>query len=155
LAPCGDDFTLVVSRGVKGVGFGTFVFYVTAVLFGAPVIELIWGTILLSALISGLVVCPVALLCTNLQEGISNACIRVYARMQPDTMFEVNLLYTGIGTLIGSWLGAIPIPLDWDRPWQAWPITIVYGALFGYTIGVLFAAFWPGMIHKGETTKQE
>lgn len=24
-----------------------------------------------------------------------------------------------IGTFIGAWLGAVPIPLDWDREWQA------------------------------------
>jgi phosphatidylinositol glycan class F len=24
----------------------------------------------------------------------------------------------GASTIAGSWLGAIPIPLDWDRPWQ-------------------------------------
>lgn len=23
-----------------------------------------------------------------------------------------------IGTFIGAWLGAVPIPLDWDRDWQ-------------------------------------
>lgn len=28
---------------------------------------------------------------------------------------------------LGAWLGAIPIPLDWDRPWQAWPLTCVLG----------------------------
>ncbi|KFX92263.1 hypothetical protein V490_05493 [Pseudogymnoascus sp. VKM F-3557] len=33
------------------------------------------------------------------------------------------------GTLAGAWIGAIPIPLDWDRPWQAWPITVAVGAM--------------------------
>ena len=31
----------------------------------------------------------------------------------------------------GTWFGAFPIPLDWDRPWQAWPITCVIGAVIG------------------------
>ncbi|ELR05271.1 Glycosylphosphatidylinositol (GPI) anchor assembly protein [Pseudogymnoascus destructans] len=52
------------------------------------------------------------------------------------------------GTLIGSWLGAIPIPLDWDRPWQTWPITIAVGAYVGWGIGrqagVLVAGRWRG-----------
>lgn len=52
------------------------------------------------------------------------------------------------GTLIGSWLGAIPIPLDWDRPWQAWPITVAVGAFIGWGIGrqtgVLVAGRWRG-----------
>ena len=26
--------------------------------------------------------------------------------------------WAAIGTVIGAWLGAVPIPLDWDREWQ-------------------------------------
>jgi phosphatidylinositol glycan class F len=43
------------------------------------------------------------------------------------------------GTGVGAWLGAIPIPLDWDRPWQAYPITIITGAYIGYVLGSLVA----------------
>ncbi|KAL3476910.1 GPI biosynthesis protein family Pig-F-domain-containing protein [Aspergillus californicus] len=42
-----------------------------------------------------------------------------------------------LGTVVGAWLGAIPIPLDWDRPWQAYPITILTGAYIGFCVGVL------------------
>ncbi|EFX03013.1 GPI-anchor biosynthesis protein [Grosmannia clavigera kw1407] len=41
------------------------------------------------------------------------------------------------GTCIGAWLGAVPIPLDWDRPWQRWPVTIVVGAYVGHAVGRL------------------
>jgi len=37
--------------------------------------------------------------------------------------------------MLGAWLGAFPIPLDWDRPWQAWPITVTYGAMGGHLFG--------------------
>ncbi|KAE8164795.1 GPI biosynthesis protein family Pig-F-domain-containing protein [Aspergillus tamarii] len=40
-----------------------------------------------------------------------------------------------LGTCVGAWFGAVPIPLDWDRPWQAFPITIVIGAYIGYSVG--------------------
>ena len=40
---------------------------------------------------------------------------------------------------MGSWIGAIPIALDWDRPWQAWPLTPAYGAIAGYIIASLAA----------------
>ena len=40
-----------------------------------------------------------------------------------------------VGTAVGAWLGAIPIPLDWDRDWQQWPITIIAGMYGGATIG--------------------
>ncbi|KAE8348328.1 GPI biosynthesis protein family Pig-F-domain-containing protein [Aspergillus coremiiformis] len=41
-----------------------------------------------------------------------------------------------LGSCVGAWFGAVPIPLDWDRPWQAFPITIVVGAYIGYAVGV-------------------
>lgn len=42
------------------------------------------------------------------------------------------------GTILGAWTGAIVIPLDWDRPWQSFPIPCVFGALFGYAASHLF-----------------
>ncbi|KAI9369871.1 GPI biosynthesis protein family Pig-F-domain-containing protein [Aspergillus egyptiacus] len=42
-----------------------------------------------------------------------------------------------LGTALGAWLGAVPIPLDWDRPWQAYPITVLAGAYGGYVLGVV------------------
>ena len=42
-----------------------------------------------------------------------------------------------VGTALGAWLGAIPIPLDWDREWQKWPITIVAGMYGGAVVGSL------------------
>lgn len=42
-----------------------------------------------------------------------------------------------IGAGVGAWLGAVPIPLDWDREWQKWPVTILCGIYAGYTVGKL------------------
>lgn len=36
----------------------------------------------------------------------------------PNNVVERILVYQAIGTLFGSWVGIIPIALDWDRPWQ-------------------------------------
>ncbi len=41
------------------------------------------------------------------------------------------------GTCAGAWLGAMPIPLDWDRAWQRWPTTVVVGAYVGHAAGRL------------------
>lgn len=40
-----------------------------------------------------------------------------------------------LGAVLGAWLGAVPIPLDWDREWQKWPVTIVVGLYMGYVLG--------------------
>lgn len=36
-------------------------------------------------------------------------------------------------------MGAVAIPLDWDRPWQSWPTTCVVGALVGEVLGSIVA----------------
>ncbi len=40
-----------------------------------------------------------------------------------------------VGCFVGGWLGAIPIALDWDRDWQAWPITVLVGCYGGWAAG--------------------
>lgn len=46
-----------------------------------------------------------------------------------------------LGALLGAWIGAVPIPLDWDREWQKWPVTIVAGAYGGYVVGKLLGTW--------------
>ena len=46
-----------------------------------------------------------------------------------------------VGCVVGAWLGAVPIPLDWDREWQSWPVTIVTGAYAGYVLGKMLGGW--------------
>lgn len=46
-----------------------------------------------------------------------------------------------LGAVVGAWLGAVPIPLDWDREWQKWPVTIVTGAYLGWAAGRILGEF--------------
>ena len=40
-----------------------------------------------------------------------------------------------VGAFVGGWVGAIPIALDWDREWQKWPCTVVWGVVLGWSVG--------------------
>ena len=40
-----------------------------------------------------------------------------------------------MGAFVGGWVGAIPIALDWDREWQKWPCTVVWGVVLGWSVG--------------------
>lgn len=42
-----------------------------------------------------------------------------------------------LSPMVGAWVGAWAVPLDWDRPWQPWPISSSYGALAAYCAGML------------------
>ena len=49
-----------------------------------------------------------------------------------------------MGGFLGGWVGAIPMALDWDRNWQAWPCTVVWGVVMGWVCGrgITGAAGW-------------
>ncbi|WAR57454.1 hypothetical protein PtB15_8B501 [Puccinia triticina] len=51
--------------------------------------------------------------------------IRIFSTFQPKNEIEVAILFPAIGACVGTWLGTIPIPLDWDQHWQAWAITYI------------------------------
>lgn len=51
-----------------------------------------------------------------------------------------------LGALGGAWAGAVPIPLDWDREWQKFPVTIVVGAYLGWALGKVVG----GLVLKGK-----
>lgn len=44
-----------------------------------------------------------------------------------------------LGVLLGAWLGATTVPLDWDVWWQVWPICGVWGVWVGLVLSSLIA----------------
>lgn len=58
--------------------------------------------------------------------------------LRPQTCVHTLVYFSTYLTVFGGWAGAFLIPLDWDRPWQVWPITCTYGAIGGYLLGLIF-----------------
>jgi phosphatidylinositol glycan class F len=99
------------------------------VLFGAPITSHIQHTLLSSAHVALLAIIPLVYV-----YGSDGQKWREIASVYS----PIDEVFGGsIGCLLGAWLGAVPIPLDWDREWQKWPVTIVTGAYAGYVIGKL------------------
>ncbi|KAJ7075418.1 GPI biosynthesis protein family Pig-F-domain-containing protein [Mycena belliarum] len=122
------------------------IFHGVLVLFGAPLASHIWKTYLLSFLISVLTVFPPAYtlgcpLIMSAPDAVMTRMtwVRVFAEFSTRTPVERALLYPAVGTILGCWAGAIPIALDWDRPWQAWPLTPAFGAVAGYIVSSIAA----------------
>ena len=107
---------------------GTVLFHFIVVAFGAPVTELAGHTLAWSALQSAIAVVPPSI---RLDSKDRETWFRVFIDFKLRNMNEVALAVTSMSSILGAWLGAIPIPLDWDEPWQAWPVTLVYGSMFG------------------------
>lgn len=60
---------------------------------------------------------------------------RLFSQWSPETRLEVLILYPVVGAVVGAWLGAIPMALDWDRPWQAWPLSVLVLSTAGFIVG--------------------
>ncbi|KAL1948400.1 hypothetical protein VTO73DRAFT_12475 [Trametes versicolor] len=120
--------------------------HVVVVLFGAPLTKHPLHTYLLSLLLAILTVFSPAY-ALGLPSWKSDSpslvswftWVRLFAELSPRTPVERALVYPAVGAVIGCWAGAIPIGLDWERPWQAWPLTPAFGAVGGYIVGSLVA----------------
>ncbi|KAL0799643.1 hypothetical protein Bca101_054818 [Brassica carinata] len=64
---------------------------------------------------------------------------RVFASMKPSGNVEYMIFIPAYGAIIGGWFGAWPMPLDWERPWQEWPICVCYGAIGGNIVGQIIS----------------
>ena len=101
--------------------------HVLFVMFGAPFLDLVPHTALLSAHASLLALFPVFY-----TRGVEPRPWRAVAAFAA----PLDEVFGGlVGAAAGAWLGAVPIPLDWDRIWQRWPVTVLVGMVGGYVVG--------------------
>lgn len=122
-----------VGEVLKAILFITcvlFSFFVSIILFGAPALESHEDTLMLSALMTLLTIFP--MICHSWVEASMQLLFGVKGYSK-NSIFEM-LVNNAVLTLCGAWLGAVVIPLDWNRPWQQWPIPCYLGALGGYLL---------------------
>ncbi|XP_012276441.1 phosphatidylinositol-glycan biosynthesis class F protein [Orussus abietinus] len=108
----------------------SIIYYITIVLFGAPMVSHFEETATLTITLTVL-----TFVLVSSQIGVDEALFILCGLRKNDCNLLTRAAETHTKvTLLGAWLGAIVIPLDWDRPWQSWPIPCVIGALLGYTV---------------------
>ncbi|RAL58631.1 hypothetical protein DID88_003551 [Monilinia fructigena] len=97
------------------------------ILFGAPFTTHIEHTLLSSTHISLLALFPLFYI-----HGVDSVrWLEIASLSAPvDEVFGAAL-----GCALGAWLGRRAYPLDWDREWQKWPVTVITGAFGGYVAG--------------------
>lgn len=106
---------------------GTAIITLLLMLFGAPFTTHFQHTLLASSHMSLLLAFPLI----YVHKLDSSKWSEIFAFTLPlDEVFGAT-----VGAMIGAWCGAVPIPLDWDEPWQKWPVTILTGAYLGYAVG--------------------
>lgn len=96
------------------------------VLFGAPLTQSISETFHLACLLTSTAVLPCVCIISPSPAQWAHCWSTNSNRL------ECCIIINSVSSLVGAWLGAFPIPLDWDRPWQVWPVSCVIGCLVGY-----------------------
>ena len=97
------------------------------VLFGAPLLDHVAHTALCAAHFALLGLFP-----TFYARGVDAQALVAVAGLAAPLDETLGGL---VGAVLGAWLGAVPIPLDWDRAWQRWPVTVVVGMYGGAALG--------------------
>ncbi|KAK4683747.1 GPI ethanolamine phosphate transferase 2/3 subunit F, partial [Tremellales sp. Uapishka_1] len=108
--------------------------------FGAPLDDARAQTFLLAVHLALLLVFPVVHtfgIPSLYDQGILDRyrLTRLFCEYKAESPLERTIVYPVIGTLVGAWCGVLPIPLDWDRPWQSYPLTPTIGSILGFIIG--------------------
>ncbi|EFA06524.1 phosphatidylinositol-glycan biosynthesis class F protein [Tribolium castaneum] len=104
--------------------------YVVAVLFGAPILSDFEETCMFSLIVTTFTALPLCLYFGGDNTVHMFLSLASYDGSDVQKLFMLKLRLT----LFGAWLGAIVIPLDWNRPWQDWPIPCSVGAMVGYMV---------------------
>jgi GPI ethanolamine phosphate transferase 2/3 subunit F len=116
-------------------GASTLAVYAVAFLFGAYLLEDASQTLIFSSLMSLLCVMPAALLVEH--KNLFELLQRLLVWRECNSALEHLCSSVAIYAIIGAWLGAFVIPLDWDRWWQQWPLPCCFGALGGASLGLV------------------
>uniref|UniRef100_A0A8C1VTS9 Phosphatidylinositol glycan anchor biosynthesis, class F n=1 Tax=Cyprinus carpio TaxID=7962 RepID=A0A8C1VTS9_CYPCA len=114
----------------------------TGKMFSQQIVQILSVLFIVMPLFSYLSTCWFICLCLCILGPNVQAWIRVFSRDGAMSVWDTSLQITTGCSVIGAWLGAFPIPLDWDRPWQVWPISCTLGATTGFLTGLLAAPVW-------------
>lgn len=113
--------------------FSTIIFDILEVCAGAPFFESQSRTVSLAIMLTILTVLSP---CLTIGYDKTIDLFLNISTFSEERMYN-RMIINVCGTLIGTWLGAVVIPLDWDRPWQVWPIPCYFSGLLGNMIGNL------------------
>ncbi|KAH7337651.1 GPI biosynthesis protein family Pig-F-domain-containing protein [Rhizoctonia solani] len=137
------DRILAFQDAAIAIAFTSPLMFALLVLFGAPMNSHFIPTAFLAILLSILTVwtpaytfgLPSITSQTLKAEERRQKWIGLFVEFSARSPVDRAVVFPAIGAVIGCWLGGLPMPLDWDRPWQAWPLTSAYTAVVGHLIG--------------------
>ncbi|PIN01698.1 hypothetical protein CDL12_25791 [Handroanthus impetiginosus] len=128
------SYVKAIARGLLGLPAGALVNALGAIVLGAPVgMQHFTKTLHWSLLMSVFTFVPAA----SVYGSCWSDWHRIFAHTKPIGSIDLMICLPAYGAVIGAWFGAWPMPLDWERQWQVWPICVTYGAILGYLVGMI------------------
>ncbi|KAH0982948.1 hypothetical protein GBA52_010125 [Prunus armeniaca] len=128
------SYLKAVGRGLLGLPAGALVNALGAIALGAPAgIQYLPKTINWSLVMSLFTIVPAASVFGSSWMDWQ----RIFACTKAIDPVDYMICIPAHGVIIGAWFGAFPMPLDWERPWQEWPICVSYGAIAGYLVAMV------------------
>lgn len=117
-------------------------------LFLAPALEKYLETFTLSALLTGITLFPISLF-IGVSGTISILMTESFDLSNITSQAFLKLLKRNAYLVIfGAFIGSVVFPLDWDRPWQIYPIPNIVGAVTGQMLGSFYCLVETMVKHK-------
>ncbi|KAG0437069.1 hypothetical protein HPB47_017615 [Ixodes persulcatus] len=126
-------------RAVGLLAASVLFFHILAVLFGAPLLEEVEETLCFGVHMTVLTVLPLVLCAGRTTVAALHKTLLDHRGCE--SRLESLQRLGALGALAGAWLGCVTLPLDWDRPWQRWPIPCLLGASLARTGTLMVACF--------------
>lgn len=114
--------------------------YVVAVLLGSPILAFQSQTLLFSLHMSLLVTFPLVVV-YQFNLGSWRALITEITDLE--FLASSPFFVTALLNALGGWAGVLTIPLDWDRDWQIYPVSLMVGAYGIGFVGSVVATILP------------
>ncbi|XP_042968321.1 uncharacterized protein C1450.15-like isoform X3 [Carya illinoinensis] len=128
------SYLKAAGRGLLGLPVGALVNALGAIALGTPVgTQYFLKTISWSLMMSLFTIVPAVTAFGSSWKDWQ----RIFVNTKPIESLGFIICLPAHGAVIGAWLGAWPMPLDWERPWQEWPICVSYGAMAGYLVATV------------------
>lgn len=120
---------------------GGIIVFICAILSGASPFSCVPQTLIASFYCSAITLCPTTVMYSSLspKEYGFNAVTKIYESSNSPWKSHHFIFF---GTIIGTIVSMILLPLDWGAQIQRWPVPMIIGTWFGYslaTIGILYS----------------
>ncbi|DBB12150.1 TPA: hypothetical protein ACH3X3_006257 [Trebouxia sp. C0006] len=125
---------------------GALLLLALACLFMAPILHSMWTSWLWAMQLSSSTLVPVAA-AAALSEFPAAAAQRMLINIRPYGPEETAAAFQAFLSLLATWMGALPMPLDWGKDWQEWPIGCSAGGAYGNILGLTVIVCYAVVMH--------